>query len=174
MPPGLTSPFTFEERKWIILKFGELKSATLVRRAFQKQFPKSSPRDVPNRKQFQRVLEQFNGSGDVGEAKPKHNVKDSVPQADTDAVQEYFEVNKEAHLRDAVRDLGISLGKVLKWKAYRPHLATILSHDQRQRRLQAADNNKKKQCFFSNIHKIFNSEPIFKIPKPQKTSKAQE
>ena len=78
MPPGLTSPFTFEERKWIILKFGELKSATLVRRAFQKQFPKSSPRDVPNRKQFQRVLEQFNGSGDVGEAKPKHNVKDSV------------------------------------------------------------------------------------------------
>ena len=112
MPPGLTSPFTFEERKWIILKFGELKSATLVRRAFQKQFPKSSPRDVPNRKQFQRVLEQFNGSGDVGEAKPKHNVKDSVPQADTD--------------------------------------------------------------FFSNIHKIFNSEPIFKIPKPQKTSKAQE
>ena len=75
MPPGLTSPFTFEERKWIILKFGELKSATLVRRAFQKQFPKSSPRDVPNRKQFQRVLEQFNGSGDVGEAKPKHNVK---------------------------------------------------------------------------------------------------
>ena len=148
MPPGLTSPFTFEERKWIILKFGELKSATLVRRAFQKQFPKSSPRDVPNRKQFQRVLEQFNGSGDVGEAKPKHNVKDSVPQADTDAVQEYFEVNKEAHLRDAVRDLGISLGnvlfilrKVLKWKAYRPH---------------------------------FNSEPIFKIPKPQKTSKTQE
>ena len=72
MPPGLTSPFTFEERKWIILKFGELKSATLVRRAFQKQFPKSSPRDVPNRKQFQRVLEQFNGSGDVGEA--IHNV----------------------------------------------------------------------------------------------------
>ena len=35
MPPGLTSPFTFEERKWIILKFGELKSATLVRRAFR-------------------------------------------------------------------------------------------------------------------------------------------
>ena len=68
------------------MKFGELKSATLVRRAFQKQFPKSSPRDVPNRKQFQRVLEQFNGSGDVGEAKPKHNVKDSVPQADTDNV----------------------------------------------------------------------------------------
>ena len=42
--------------------------------------------------QFQRVLEKFNGSGDVGEAKPKHNVKDSVPQADIDAVQEYFEV----------------------------------------------------------------------------------
>ena len=45
MPPGLPSPFTFEERKWIILKFGELKSATPVRRAFQKQFPKSNPRD---------------------------------------------------------------------------------------------------------------------------------
>ena len=52
MPQGLPSPFTFEERKWIILKFGELKSATQVRRAFQKQFPKSNPRDVPNRMQF--------------------------------------------------------------------------------------------------------------------------
>ena len=94
MPPGLTSPFTFEERKWIILKFGELKSATLVRRAFQKQFPKSSPRDVPNRKQFQRVLEQFNGSGDVGEAKPKHNVKDSVPQADN----VFFQTSKKSSI----------------------------------------------------------------------------
>ena len=78
MPPGLTSPFTFEERKWIILKFSELKSATLVRRAFQKQFPKSSPRDVPNRKQFQRVLEQFNGSGDVGEVFFQTSIKSSI------------------------------------------------------------------------------------------------
>ena len=31
-------PFTVEERKWIILKFGEVKLHTLVKRAFQKQF----------------------------------------------------------------------------------------------------------------------------------------
>ena len=31
--------FTVEERKWIILKFGEVKSHILVKRAFQKQFP---------------------------------------------------------------------------------------------------------------------------------------
>ena len=36
MPPGKTSSLTVEERKWIILKFGVVKSPILVRRAFQK------------------------------------------------------------------------------------------------------------------------------------------
>ena len=87
MPPGKTSPFTVEERKWIILKFGELKSPILVRRAFRKQFPKVSPRDIPDVRQFFRVLEKFNACGDIGDSKPKNDTKESVPQPDIDAVQ---------------------------------------------------------------------------------------
>ena len=86
MPPGKTSPFTVEERKWIILKFGEVKSPILVRRSFQKHFPKANHKNVPDVKQFVRVLTMFNSSGDIGDSKPKHNVKDSVPKPDIDAV----------------------------------------------------------------------------------------
>ena len=86
MPPGKTSPFTVEERKWIILKFGELKSPILVRRAFRKQFSKVSQRDIPDVRQFARVLAKFNACGDIGDSKPKNDVKESVPQPDIDAV----------------------------------------------------------------------------------------
>ena len=67
--PGPAGPFSREERIWIVLKFGEVKSATLVRRAFQKKFPSPNPKDVPHRKVFARVLEKFEGCGDVGDPK---------------------------------------------------------------------------------------------------------
>ena len=69
--PGPAGPFSREERIWIVFKFGEVKSATLVRRAFQKKFPSPNPKDVPHRKVLARVLEKFEGCGDVGDPKPK-------------------------------------------------------------------------------------------------------
>ena len=49
-------------------------------------FFKGNLRAIPDVKQFVRFLTKFNGSGGIGECKPKHNVKDSFPQPDIDAV----------------------------------------------------------------------------------------
>ena len=56
------------------------------RELFKSNFPKAIPREIPDVKQFVWVLTKFNGGSDIGESKPKHNVKDSVPQPDIDAV----------------------------------------------------------------------------------------
>ena len=85
-PWGQEKQHCLQLRNWIILKFDEVKSPILVKTAFQKQSPKASPRDIPDVKQFVWVLTKFNGGSDIGESKPKHNVKDSVPQPDIDAV----------------------------------------------------------------------------------------
>ena len=144
--PGRGSPFSEVERIWIIKKFGELKSATKVRRAFRLSFPKRDHNLIPNRKQFQRVLEKFDANGDVGDPHVKPRVGDSVPQCDVQAVRDYFTLYDKAHIREAARDLGYSIGKIwfilrkmLKLRAYRPHTATVLTVKQRKTRLQAAE-----------------------------------
>ena len=45
-PPD--SPFNDQHKKWIIYKFGELKSEILVLRAFRKEFYPNNLRKVPN------------------------------------------------------------------------------------------------------------------------------
>ena len=66
--------------------------------------------------------------------------------------------------------MGISLGKVwfilrkvLKWKAYRPHLATILSHDQRQRRVQAAEWFLQHDAEFFQDQVVWSDEKYFML-----------
>ena len=88
--PGYASPFLADEIIWIVNKFGEVKSATLVRRAFQREFPRSDPRKVPHQRQFSRVIEKFKASGDVGDPKIKRKPSDTVPQCDVRAVEELF------------------------------------------------------------------------------------
>ena len=46
--PGQASPFSPDQRIWIVKKFGELKSATLVRRAFRIEFKVNSPSKLPH------------------------------------------------------------------------------------------------------------------------------
>lgn len=58
------SPFTKEKETWIILKFGELKSLTSVRRLFRKEF-NMNPKDLPTCKTFSRVIERFKETGNV-------------------------------------------------------------------------------------------------------------
>ena len=137
--PGQASPFSPDQRIWIVKKFGELKSATLVRRAFRIEFKVNSPSKLPHQKQFSRVIEKFEACGDVGDPETKRKPSDGVPQNDVKAVQDFFSKNEEAHIRDAVKELGFSFGKiwfilrkVLKWKPYRPHTTTILTAKHRQ------------------------------------------
>ena len=51
-PPA--SPFNDQHKKWIIHKFGELKSEILILRAFRKEFYPNNPRKVPKRYAFHR------------------------------------------------------------------------------------------------------------------------
>ena len=69
--PGQASPFSPDQRIWIVKKFGELKSATLVRRAFRIEFKVNSPSKLPHQKQFSRVIEKFEACGDVGDPETK-------------------------------------------------------------------------------------------------------
>ena len=104
-----TTLFSQEERIWIIFKYGELKSHAKVRRAFRLHF-KVLFKDIPHVKAFKRVYQRFNGGGDISDPKPIKKAVDKVPQEDVQAIERFFQEQPEAHLRDAVRDLGFSLG----------------------------------------------------------------
>ena len=104
--PGQASPFSQDQRIWIVEKFGHLKSATLVRRAFRIEFKVSSPSNLPHRKQFSRVIEKFEACGHVGSPECKRKPSDMVPQNDVKAVQDFFSRNEEEHTREAVKELG--------------------------------------------------------------------
>lgn len=160
--PGYAGPFSSDERIWIVKKFGEVKSATLVRRAFQREFPRISPRNVPHRRQFFRVIEKFEASGDVGDPKVKRKPSETVPQCDVEAVEKFFTQNEEAHLRDAAKELEFSIGKIwfilrkiLRWKPYRPHATTVLTAQHKQYRLTAS------QWFLSHDIDFFSKQVIW-------------
>ena len=96
--PGKSSPFSSEQRIWIITKYAELKSTIAVRRAFRKEFKVSSPSLVPHPWQFKRVIEKFNDCGDIGDPKLKPGA--NIPPGDIQAVEDFFDANKEAHFKD--------------------------------------------------------------------------
>lgn len=166
--PGRESPFTQEQRIWIVKAFGEHKSATLVRRSFMKSFPVENHKSVPHAYQFTRVLNKFNECGDVGSVKVKIPVGNGVPRDHVQAVADYFKVNEEAHIRDAARDLGYSIGKIwfilrkiLRWKAYRPHVATVLTAKQMNTRLLAAEWFLSQDTEFFSRQVIWSDEKYF-------------
>ena len=101
-----------EERIWIIKKFGELKSPTKVKRAFHISFLKQYSKSIPTWWQFQKVIETLDASGDVGEQQVKPRVRGGIPQCDVQAVKDDFTLNDNAHIREAVWDLGYSIGKI--------------------------------------------------------------
>ena len=148
MPPALPKPvryqrhITQEQTSWTILKFGELRSLSGVRRAFRlKLFPENE-RNVPGRKVFHRLIERFETVGAVlllttpGQA--------PTPDVDVSRGKTFSEDNPDSHVRGAAERLGLSFGKVwtilrkkLNWKPYRPHLATALSPGNMEPRLAA-------------------------------------
>ena len=57
------SPFNQEQVSWIILKFGELKCISAVKRAFGTKFYRGYPRKVPKLLAFKRPIDRFSNSG---------------------------------------------------------------------------------------------------------------
>ena len=126
------SPFTEEQQTFIILKYGEVGSISQVKRAFGTRFHPKHPRNAPSFCQIQRVVDRFLTTGSVNPSSPP-----GLPptlEGDITRVKNYFDRNPRAHLRAAMVDLDMSIGKVwrilrknLKYKPYRPHTAQILS-----------------------------------------------
>ncbi len=50
--PGSGSPYSEQEKIWIVKTFGELKSSTLVRHAFRKKFSKTNPKPIHRKYKF--------------------------------------------------------------------------------------------------------------------------
>ena len=110
MPPPPTA-FLLEQRIWIILKYGELKSYTHVRRAFRLKYS-MQPKKLQSLWAFRKVLMKFEKNGDASSPTPFKKDESKVPLEDVDAIREYFHLYTEAHLREAVRDLTFSLGRI--------------------------------------------------------------
>ena len=48
----------------------------------------------------------------IGDPKPKLKPGAIIPPGDIQAVEDFFDANKEAHLKEASLDLGMSVGKI--------------------------------------------------------------
>ena len=91
---------------------------TKVMRAYRKNFFPNNPCSVPKRNTFKRLLERYETDTAVRPIKPAG--KSPVPSAEVNRVKEYFKVNKQNHIRQAVQDLGFSSGKI--WNILRKNL----------------------------------------------------
>ena len=107
----------------MIFKFGELKNVKEVQRAFRLEFCPKNPRSVPNYMAFKRLLDRFEASG--GHTRPASpQGPEPTKQEDITLVKEFFMNHKQAHLREASRELELSVGQIwkilrheLKWKS---------------------------------------------------------
>ena len=138
----LNSPFSKEQCTFIIFEYGRLQSLKMVQRAFRKKFFPKNPRKVPKLHAFSRLVERFQKDAAV---RPKTTPGSPETSAeDVQRVKSFFLRNKKAHIRQAVHELDLSFGtiwkilrKVLKWKAYRPHLVQVLSPANMESRVAA-------------------------------------
>lgn len=137
--------FSDDQVTWIVYKYGELKSISMVMRAFRLHFHPTSHRPMPSRCAFVNLIKRFESNG--GNAKQENKgSRRGIPDKDVKLVEQYFLDNKESHLREASRVLGMSvtkiwiiLRKVLRWKAYTPHVSACLSQANTEARRKSAE-----------------------------------
>ena len=138
----ITSPFDKTTAKFVIDKFKEGKSVAKVMRAFRVKFFPGNPKKVPSRKSFARLIQRFETEAAVRPGSPTGTPP--VSDEDITMVRDCFTLNQEAHIRQAVADIGFSYGKIwsilrknLQWKAYHPHKVQILSEANKLSRVAA-------------------------------------
>ena len=136
------SPFTKEQKSWVVTKFSELKSIALVKRSFRQQFCPRKPRRVPRPNAFHRLIERFERERATWPSVPSG--RSSTADEEVEKVKVFFEENPAAHVRQASQQLKMVTGKVwrilrrnLRWRPCRPHLAPTLTSAHQASRLQA-------------------------------------
>ena len=99
-----------EQKKMIILKYGEVRNLTEVRRYFgTKHYPKH-PRKVPQLVVFKMVIDRFCETGSCRKERPPGRTK--VGEENVAAVRNFFKQNEGSSVRCACNALGLSYGTV--------------------------------------------------------------
>ena len=106
----LDSPFDKQQSGFILSIFQKSRSLSMVMRSYRKKFFPGTPRKVPKRTSFERLVNGF--QTDTSVRPVKFPGKTPVSGEDVERVRQYFRNNKENHLRQAVIDLGFSFGKI--------------------------------------------------------------
>ena len=104
------SQFSHDEASWVILKFGEIKNLSDVRRAFRLELFPKNPRGVPQLKAFERLVRRFETSGATRPLTPRGRTAGTAEEVER--VKKFFEDQPNAHVRKASVDLGMSFEKV--------------------------------------------------------------
>ena len=100
------SPFSHDEAGWVILKFGEIKNLSDVRRAFRLEFFPKNPRGVPQLKAFERLVMRFETSRATRPLTSRRRTAGTAEEVER--VKEFFEDQPNAHVRKASVDLEMS------------------------------------------------------------------
>ena len=144
VPFRKNSSFTNTQHTFIILKYGELKNTTLVRRAFRAKFFPNYPTKVPQLVVFQRVIDRFLKNDSEKETTPRGQAP--ISDDDVKSVRDFFKRNPKASIRMARDQLDLSFGsvwkilrKILKFRPYKPQLAQVLSPANKSARLAASE-----------------------------------
>ena len=104
------STFSTEESTFIILKYGEVKNYTDVRRFFRNKFFPQNPGKVPQLNAFKRVIDSFLETASVRPKVPAG--KKDVSPAEIEALRTFLTENPKSHIRGMVDALGMSFGKI--------------------------------------------------------------
>ena len=103
--------FSDDQVTWIVYKYGELKSISMVVWAFRLHFHPTSHRPMPSRCAFVNLIKRFESNG--GNAKQENKgSRSGIPKKDVKLVEQYFLDNKESYLREASWVLGMSVTKI--------------------------------------------------------------
>ena len=140
----LVTPFTKEQSSWVIIKYGEVKSHILVRRAFRNKFFPENPRQVPALMAFSRLISRFEKDAAIRPQAPSGTSPTYDRKQDCQKVKMFFRNKKKAHIREASQTLNMSVGKIwtilrkdLGWKPYRPITVQMLNPNNMEARLAA-------------------------------------
>ena len=85
------SPFSNDETSWVILKFGEIKNLSDVRRAFRLEFLPKNPRGVPQLKTFKRLVRCFETSGVTCPLTPRGRTAETAEEVER--VKKFSKIN---------------------------------------------------------------------------------
>lgn len=136
------NPFTPEQETQIVFQFGKLGRIVKVRRWFRREF-NVNPRDLPNCKQFDRVVKRFQASNSTKYGKSSGRPATSVTDENVSRVRDLISADMTLSIRMIVSLVALSFGSVwiilrkkLKLYPYRPHNVIPLTDAHKNARVE--------------------------------------